>query len=506
MLAQTAWIGFTKKSRFTRLRIGVMGALTLAACSLNAWAEPIQNPYLQSRLIGSDQATGALVIQTRRGDSLRVIAQHYSRATNIPFARALEILQKTNEHQFPNGDADKMLVGSQLVLPSKNPTLIAPTTSAEQTSSVTENAKLAPEAIVSDKPSALPSESAQAVVNANSLVGSLNRLEDKLQAQVQDTVIAPYYGKLKAWFLAVPASLWAVIVPTILLVWMVARLTRRSTKSQRSLEKHGVEIPMPPTVTSPIAPTDNIQAEHATAAKTTLIPADVIDGWMNPAQTKHVVVDPMEKPASTDSVQTEQIQVPSELSVRKSNSFVSPNVVSMYAVRLLNPQSAPIGTTQSIKTPLQTSNQPEVETSVGQDFDKLKHVLNGLTADQLDLRSKEPNHQATYSSETRSEKIADVNGLLQHDAERATVKPTELQVHYGAFKERARLQKWMHAFDPDQLLTHAQAAYHAGQSEVAQHILNEILLRGNAAQCTKALDLRNLWLTQKHNTPANETH
>ena len=42
------------------------------------------------------------------------------------------------------------------------------------------------------------------------------------------------------------------------------------------------------------------------------------------------------------------------------------------------------------------------------------------------------------------------------------------------------------------------------QSEVAQHILNEVLLRGDAAQCTQALDLRNAWLTPTHRQTDNE--
>ena len=112
MLVHTAVIGCTKKPRLTRLRIGVVAGLTLAACSLSAWAEPLQDRYLQSRFISSD-ASGAMLIQTHRGDSLRVVAQHYSRVNNIPFARAFEILQKANEHQFPDGNADKMLLGTQ---------------------------------------------------------------------------------------------------------------------------------------------------------------------------------------------------------------------------------------------------------------------------------------------------------------------------------------------------------------------------------------------------------
>ena len=173
-------------------------------------------------------------------------------------------------------------------------------------------------------------------------------------------------------------------------------------------------------------------------------------------------------------------------------------------MRMSKTTPVPTNTSNPIQTPLQTSNQPEVQSTASQNFDKLKQVLNGLTADQLDLRSKEPMNQVAQTSEPRTEKIADVNGLLQQYAERATAKPTEHSMQYGVFKERARLQKWMHALSPSQLLSHAESAHQQGQDEVAQHILNEVLLRGDAAQCMQALDLRNAWLTPTHRQTDNE--
>ena len=69
-------------------------------------------------------------------------------------------------------------------------------------------------------------------------------------------------------------------------------------------------------------------------------------------------------------------------------------------------------------------------------------------------------------------------------------------MNYYALAERTRLQKWMSTQSEDDLLTHAQKAYGEGYPNVAHHILNEVLLRGNAAQCTRALDLRNEWHIQ----------
>lgn len=525
MLAQTVSKNCIKKPLSTRFRIGVIGGLMLAVCSLNVWAEPATNRYLQSRLIQVDEV-GNVVIQTRKGDSLRVIAQQYSRVNNIPFARALEILQTTNASQFPNNDADQMLIGTQLVLPAKNQNsepiaaIVSPPASvAETVNNASVSTSVTTETKSNTPSAALPSDSAQTLgssnattaQNSHSLRAQLNQFEDKLQAQVQDTTVAPYYAKLKSWFLAVPASLWVIIIPTIFLVWMVARLTRRSDKSQTLPKQEATQaalITEPPVELTDKIKTDENLAQHATAEKTTttLIPADVIDGWMGSAHTKSVVAAaPEVEPASTThSPHTEQIQVESEPPVQKSNSFVPPNLVSVSTVRMSKTTPVPTNTSNPIQTPLQTSNQPEVQSTVSQNFDKLKQVLNGLTADQLDLRSKEPMNQVAQTSEPRTEKIADVNGLLQQYAERATAKPTEHSMQYGVFKERVRLQKWMHAFDPDQLLTHAQAAHHAGQSEVAQHILNEVLLRGDAAQCMQALDLRNAWLTPTHRQTDNE--
>ena len=518
MLVHSAAIGSTKKPRFTQLRIGVVAGLTLAACSLSAWAEPLQDRYLQSRFISSD-ASGAMLIQTHRGDSLRVVAQHYSRANNIPFARAFEILQKANEHQFPDGNADRMLLGTQLLLPNKdaNPssaeTVVAPTTSAAETSSATTGiANDKPAATQSDKQTIVSAESA-ATQSRNSLAAQLNKLEDKLQAQVKGTSLEPYYAKLKAWFLKVPLSLWAVIIPTLLLVLWVARLTRGSNKPQTSSQpKDDAAVQMPLSQFLSVEPVKQFETKHdleqeTAAVKTAVIPDGAIAGWMNHAPVAEPiaepVVEPIAKPVLKDTIRTVQIQThATTLSAQTTHSSVSQNEVASAAV--VHAEGV-IAATPPLPTPLETLIESKPNTNVAQDFDKLKQVLNGLTADQLDLR-KNPANESTPAKPVGSVKTADMNGLLQQYAERSMVKSAEHNIHYGSLKERTRLQKWMSVLDVDQLLTHAQAAYQSGQDRVAQHILNEVLLRGNSAQCTKALDLRNGWLTPTQIKPANETN
>ena len=502
MLAQTVSKNCIKKPLSTRFRIGVLGGLVLAACSLNVWAEPATNRYLQSRLIQADE-TGNVVIQTRKGDSLRVIAQQYSRVNNIPFARALEILQTTNASQFPNNDADQMLIGTRLVLPAKNQnsqpiaTVVpSPESVTETTSGNNVSPSLTTETSSNTPPSTtLPSDSAQTLEHKNdntavattleqkshSLRVQLNRLEDKVQSQVEGTAVAPYYAKLKSWFLAIPASLWVIIIPTILLVWAVARLTRRPAEPTNSFEsKHDT---VQPTASAVEATSEHIAEPNATTEiQTARVPDHVIEGWMESEQAERagdelkIVSDStsqdMDVPAAHDNQATPEAAVKPQYSVEKSSQSLSENT--------------------------------QTETGTNQDLNKLKQVLNGLTADQLDLRTQKPAHRATRLNETDTGKMADVNGLLQQYAERVAVKPTEHNIHYGVFKERSRLQKWMHALTPEQLLTHAQSAQQQGQGDVAQYILNEVLLRGDAAQCVQALDLRNVWLTQTRRPSDNE--
>ena len=133
---------------------------------------------------------------------------------------------------------------------------------------------------------------------------------------------------------------------------------------------------------------------------------------------------------------------------------------------------------------------------------RFKQALHGLTADKLDLR-KPATDAAVNTAATEAVALGtantttsrlNVNHLLRQYADHTLDKGD--QVNYYALAERTRLQKWMSTQSEDDLLTHAQKAYGEGYPNVAHHILNEVLLRGNAAQCTRALDLRNEWHIQ----------
>lgn len=103
----------------------------------------------------------------------------------------------------------------------------------------------------------------------------------------------------------------------------------------------------------------------------------------------------------------------------------------------------------------------------------------------------------------------DVNQQLKRYAERERQREKSreqnIPVPYDKLNERVRLQKWMTAFSPEQLLAHAQTAHGQGEERVAQHILNEVLLRGNGAQSTTALDWRIRWIKPDDLTAAAAT-
>ena len=72
-------------------------------------------------------------------------------------------------------------------------------------------------------------------------------------------------------------------------------------------------------------------------------------------------------------------------------------------------------------------------------------------------------------------------------------EPTFDSVDYEDLLDRARLQAWLNVHTPEQILIFAQDAYEARYEDVAQLMLNDVLLRGNAEQCTAVLNMRYYW-------------
>ncbi|WP_189490909.1 hypothetical protein [Formosimonas limnophila] len=72
-------------------------------------------------------------------------------------------------------------------------------------------------------------------------------------------------------------------------------------------------------------------------------------------------------------------------------------------------------------------------------------------------------------------------------------EPTFTSVDYEDLLDKARLQAWLNVHSVDEILLYAQDAHDASYDDVAQLMLNDVLLRGNAEQCAAVLNLRYLW-------------
>ena len=531
----------------------------LASVTVNA--KPMSESAIQSRTVRSDEA--GVVLQTRRGDSLRTIAQYYSVKNNIPFKQALEVLTQTNQAQFPGGDPDRMQVGAQIVLPkqgtaaseSSKPEPTVAASSANETTTASSagaaadatQAAIVPAAPVAPTPSASPPQTEQTV-----------------STQVATTAAQGGMAQLKAWFLRVPKSLWLVIIPALLLsafVWLMMRGSRQGKDDAATddLTANEATEKVAPSTVAPVQAEQVAQAMDQTSAQ--IVPeapeaalserADsdkpisnqTVDSWLDGSETPTQVV--------AKSVQSADAERPTVTAVPAA---VQPPVI----VESLPAQADSVAITETVTQTNHVAAQEktfiaevtdevlDVKPDAAQEIElRFKQALHGLTPEKLDLRSTSaskvqldtpaaavtpikpviptvaptmpakpvtvaatmPNTAQTTATAAPSDSGAsglNVNHLLRQYANHTAEKSGQA-VNYYALAERTRLQKWMSAQSMDDLLDHAQKAYAQAYPNVAHHILNEVILRGNAAQSTQALDLRNQWHIQYLRQQAQES-
>ena len=531
----------------------------LASVTVNA--KPMSESAIQSRTVRSDEA--GVVLQTRRGDSLRTIAQYYSVKNNIPFKQALEVLTQTNQAQFPGGDPDRMQVGAQIVLPkqgtaaseSSKPEPTVAASSANETTTASSagaaadatQAAIVPAAPVAPTPSASPPQTEQTV-----------------STQVATTAAQGGMAQLKAWFLRVPKSLWLVIIPALLLsafVWLMMRGSRQGKDDAATddLTVNDVTEKVAPSTVAPVQAEQVAQTENQTPAQ--IVPEapeaalseradsdkpisnETVDSWLDGSETPTQVV--------AKSVQSADAERPTVTAVPAA---VQPPVI----VESLPAQADSVAITETVTQTNHVAAQEktfsaevtdevlDVKPDAAQEIElRFKQALHGLTPEKLDLRSTSaskvqldtpaaavtpikpviptvaptmpakpvtvaatmPNTAQTTATAAPSDSGAsglNVNHLLRQYANHTAEKSGQA-VNYYALAERTRLQKWMSAQSMDDLLDHAQKAYAQAYPNVAHHILNEVILRGNAAQSTQALDLRNQWHIQYLRQQAQES-
>ena len=531
----------------------------LASVTVNA--KPMSESAIQSRTVRSDEA--GVVLQTRRGDSLRTIAQYYSVKNNIPFKQALEVLTQTNQAQFPGGDPDRMQVGAQIVLP-KQGTAASESSKPEPTvaaSSANETTAASSAGVAAD---ATQAAIVHAVPVAPTPSASPPQTEPTVSTQVATTAAQGGMAQLKAWFLRVPKSLWLVIIPALLLsafVWLMMRGSRQGKDDAATddLTVNDVTEKVAPSTVAPVQAEQVAQAMDQTSAQ--IVPEapeaalseradsdkpisnETVDSWLDGSETPTQVV--------AKSVQSADAERPTVTAVPAA---VQPPVI----VESLPAQADSVAITETVTQTNHVAAQEktfsaevtdevvDVKPDAAQEIElRFKQALHGLTPEKLDLRSTSaskvqldtpaaavtpikpviptvaptmpakpvtvaatmPNTAQTTATAAPSDSGAsglNVNHLLRQYANHTAEKSGQA-VNYYALAERTRLQKWMSAQSMDDLLDHAQKAYAQAYPNVAHHILNEVILRGNAAQSTQALDLRNQWHIQYLRQQAQES-
>ena len=537
----------------------------LASVTVNA--KPMSESAIQSRTVRSDEA--GVVLQTRRGDSLRTIAQYYSVKNNIPFKQALEVLTQTNQAQFPGGDPDRMQVGAQIVLP-KQGTAASESSKPEPTvaaSSANETTAASSAGVAAD---ATQAAIVHAVPVAPTPSASPPQTEPTVSTQVATTAAQGGMAQLKAWFLRVPKSLWLVIIPALLLsafVWLMMRGSRQGKDDAATddLTANEATEKVAPSTVAPVQAEQVAQAMDQTSAQ--IVPEapeaalseradsdkpisnETVDSWLDGSETptqvvaKSVQSADAERPTVTavpaalqPPVIVESLPAQAEASAQADSVTIAETVT----------QTNHVAAQEKTFSAEVTDEVVDVKPDAAQEIElRFKQALHGLTPEKLDLRSTSaskvqldtpaaavtpikpviptvaptmpakpvtvaatmPNTAQTTATAAPSDSGAsglNVNHLLRQYANHTAEKSGQA-VNYYALAERTRLQKWMSAQSMDDLLDHAQKAYAQAYPNVAHHILNEVILRGNAAQSTQALDLRNQWHIQYLRQQAQES-
>ena len=537
----------------------------LASVTVNA--KPMSESAIQSRTVRSDEA--GVVLQTRRGDSLRTIAQYYSVKNNIPFKQALEVLTQTNQAQFPGGDPDRMQVGAQIVLP-KQGTAASESSKPEPTvaaSSANETTAASSAGVAADATQAAIVPAAPAAPTPSA---SPPQTESTVSTQVATTAAQGGMAQLKAWFLRVPKSLWLVIIPALLLsafVWLMMRGSRQGNDDAATddLTANEATEKVAPSTVAPVQAEQVAQAMDQTSAQ--IVPEapeaalseradsdkpisnETVDSWLDGSETptqvvaKSVQSADAERPTVTavpaalqPPVIVESLPAQAEASAQADSVTIAETVT----------QTNHVAAQEKTFSAEVTDEVVDVKPDAAQEIElRFKQALHGLTPEKLDLRSTSaskvqldtpaaavapikpviptvaptmpakpvtvaatmPNTAQTTATAAPSDSGAsglNVNHLLRQYANHTAEKSGQA-VNYYALAERTRLQKWMSAQSMDDLLDHAQKAYAQAYPNVAHHILNEVILRGNAAQSTQALDLRNQWHIQYLRQQAQES-
>ncbi|MGL4766608.1 MAG: hypothetical protein ACRCV6_00765 [Formosimonas sp.] len=419
-------------------------------CASLLWALPVYAEHHHSAAmaqVGQKNEAGQMVVL--KGDSLSGLAKEYAKAQQLPFDVAFKGLLVAN----PQALADKqnnLQVGATFVLPSKEDVLVAARTGVLPTPKA--------EAVIAAPVASVPVEPAPVLAPPPVDVPlPLPEKEPLVQANSVHVFLQSLPFVLPEW-LYTPWGLPLVLsLPIVLLlVWFLRRQARR-----RALVAH-------PVTESVVVPevADESSEEELTEAFEETLPA-VMPAHMSERFNQALANLP---PESLDLTQPHRPPEP---------VWNTSSVLPTEQTRKVNGQFF----NYSFKTPAQRLR----ELNVIQLAEAIVHVkVESMQAVQVP--------PDVLEVETAAAPELNVNMPQFLNAfSRDLPEPDYSSVDYEDLLDKARLQAWLNVHTPEEIIVFAQDAYDARYEDVAQLMLNDVLLRGNANQVTTALNLRHMW-------------
>lgn len=382
-------------------------------------------------------AAGEVVIG--KGDAVSLMAKSYSRANNVPFEVALKSLIDANPAAFADAQHN-LIIGATFVLPAAQkealPVQPVATPVFEAAAAPAVEAKIAEPVVVAPTPAVVKPEPAATV-----------------------TYVEPWVWSLLAVFL---------------LMILVRLFKRKLVQVADNIERHDNG-----------APKVVLGATEQTPEPTSELPAQV-----------HANVEPMDEddlpeldddaPLNTPMPDARFNQALAGLSADSLDLTLldnpAPPVVSQ-PPELPNNNVASQFFNYNFKTPMQQWREINVvkqaETTIHAKVEAMKVVQ---VAPEV-LKTE------TAAAPTLNMDMPQFLNAFSHNLP----EPTFTSVDYEDLLDKARLQAWLNIHTPEQILLFAQDAYDARYADVAQLMLNDVLLRGNAEQVSAVLNLRYLW-------------
>ncbi len=469
------------------------------------------------------QANEAGQLQIKKGDALTPIAQRYATANDLPLEVAVKTLVEANPEAFEDAQ-NNLKVGALLTIPKKSDT---ETPKVDANMTVSSDTPVEPpltESVVTPAPIPVAISATEPAPVESAAVSSSMRL----QAMLSHFYVPPW-----AWVLLAVFSL-------MLLIGLVKRGKRATVNNNpKQLERHTNGAPKVVLLPRP--------AENVTSSLEEAMPVVELNQAADESEISH------DEDISSVSSSTESVAVASnltssfddedELLYDEEEDLLDDEPLLMHESTTVQDgrfQRA-VGGLSAISLDLTADDKPMPPTTVVSNSAPIvrypighkppvkptsERKLVAVSASQpnasfFNHHFKTPRHQlaqitnattrAVTFANVKAEAMAAVKVAPEIVSQNATPElevdmpnflreyshnlpePTFTSVDYEDLLDRARLQAWLNTHTVDEILLYAQDAHDARYDDVAQLMLNDVLLRGNADQCAAVLNLRYLW-------------